>query len=559
MKCQCCRNPWNSKSGDDNDRGLVCAPCIQDSKGFSGFDPENLDPAESPKDNFYLWSNGGWRKRNPIPPEYSSWNTFTLLRDLNFDRLKDLLHDLQSNSSLLAESGEKKLNDFFSSFMDEEEIERRGIEPLIPALSMAANANVDPTTVIANLQSQFGISTLFRIYSSPDKKNSEHTLAVIWQGGLGLPDRDYYFDADKEEKRQAYIDMIENFFLLLGENGVAPYNCADVNERIAMSKMAANQVFNFEKELAESHLTRTLCRDAQLTYNKMSIAALQELVTPPLSWASYLARGVNDGTKRSCFDWSRYWEIVGKPVSQLGDVNVACVDAIKKASVLCFSPALPHYLAFHIVLKNAKHLPRSFTDLHFRFFEKTLQGTTEIKARFKRGLEIVEEALGFELGKLYVRKYFPDDSKARALRIVELVRDALRERILELDWMSPDTKKSAMLKMERFAIKIGFPDESAWVDYSDLKIAPGKHMENWLAAQVFAFNLELKRMNAKTDRKRWLMTPQTVNAYYHPSLNEIVFPAAILQPPFFDPKADDAMNFGSMGCVVGHEMVSFFI
>jgi len=381
--------------------------------------------------------------------------------------------------------GQKKLADFFKSFMDEATIESRGIHPLLPALAIAESAWKDPTYALAELQRQFGLSFFFRIYSSPDKSNSSHSLAVLWQSGLGLPDRDYYFDADKKEKRDKYVEFIKSFFNLLGKYGVAPYGKYDSRE----IDEAANAVFQLEKELAASHLTRTLCRDAHLTYNKMTVSDLQKLVNPPISWATYLARGVEYG-QRASLDLARYFDLVGKPVSELGDINVACVEAIKKASTVCFdSDSLPsilqHYLTFHIGLKNCKHLPKAFNELHFEFYEKFLQGTMEIKARFKRGVEIVEDALGFELGKHYVAKFFPEEYKNRALRIVELVRDALKSRLGEVAWMSEETKQNAMHKMRGFVVKIGYPEE--WIDYTSLDVVPGKHMENVLAAQVFCF------------------------------------------------------------------------
>jgi putative endopeptidase len=505
-------------------------------------------------------------QKNPIPNEYSSWNTFMALRDLNLDRLKTILDKLLSGAGELSSSA-SKLADFYSGMMDEERIEAAGVGPLIPVLNLCRTARHDPASAIGQLHSRYGVKALFSLYSSPDKKNSEHTIAALYQSGLGLPDRDYYFDADKLEKRQKYKEYIELVFRLLGEFGVAEFSAPSV------CREAAGSVFNLEATLASRHLTRTQCRDPELTYNKMTPGEVETLFRgDPGTWNSYIAYGIA-GTP-SALKWSAYLEAVGLTTSSCGDVNVATVDAIKQAVSIAGSAkyryplletaqssALEYYLIFHSVLSYSAHLPRAFVSAHFNFFEKELSGTSELRPRWKRSLEALESALGEELGKLYVASYFPSDSKARALAVVEAVRGALDRRLREVDWMSEATRAEALRKMEKFRVKIGFPDR--WIDYSALPIEPysnpeSLHLNNVAAARRFAFALELSRINAPTDRERWFMTPQTVNAYYHPSLNEIVFPAAILQHPFFDAGNDLAVNFGSLGAVVGHEMTHGF-
>mmetsp|Transcript_4278 Transcript_4278/g.7021 ORF Transcript_4278/g.7021 Transcript_4278/m.7021 type:complete len:444 (-) Transcript_4278:927-2258(-) len=285
----------------------------------------------------------------------------------------------------------------------------------------------------------------------------------------------------------------------------------------------------------------------------MSVAKLCHLSRPELTWSQYLTGG---SASLPLFLWDRYFELIGKSVHDLGDINVGALNAVCGVTSLMGSAILPHYLLFHAVNSYAAHLPKRFVDAHFEFFQKELMGTAQQLPRWKRALQSLESALGDELGQLYVSKYFPSDAKQRALDVVEEVRDALRERLLEVDWMSEETRKEAMVKMEKFKVKIGFPER--WIDYTSLRVQEGLHFENVVAARQFAFQLELSRMNAPTDKHRWYMTPQTVNAYYHPSLNEIVFPAAILQPPFFDAQADAAVQFGSLGAVVGHEMTHGF-
>jgi len=386
---------------------------------------------------------------------------------------------------------------------------------------------------------------LFSVHSSPDKSNSSHTLCSLYQNGLGLPDRDYYFDTDKADKRDRYLTYIEEVLKLAGTT-------AAYVDDVAV-KAIAKEILQFETTLATSHLTRTEARDPNRTFNKMSIARLIELSKPPLTWKSYLTQGT---AATSLFDWNRYFECIGKASSELGDINVAMVQAIQGFQSLLNSSTLPHYLAFHCLNSFAPHLPRVFADAHFEFHEKFLKGTQQQQPRWKRALFSLESALGDALGQLYVSRYFAGEAKPRALQIVESVRDALRERLQEVQWMSESTRAEALKKMERFSVKIGFPDK--WTDYTNMLVVEGEHLSNLLAARYFDFALDLSRMNASTDKTRWFMTPQTVNAYYHPSLNEIVFPAAILQPPFFDSQADKAVQLGSLGAVVGHEMTHGF-
>jgi putative endopeptidase len=364
-----------------------------------------------------------------------------------------------------------------------------------------------------------------------------------------MPDRDYYLDADKAEKREKYVGYLKEVFLLLGKHGVKGkfYSDPEVCSKVA------NEVLLFETALAKLHLTRTESRDPKLTYNKMNILDLvKRCKNVPLEWSKYLATGIPDMK----FDWLQYFEMIGKPALEMGDINVSSINAVTRFMQLLDNDALEHYLLFHVLNSFAPHLSDDFVQAHFQFHEKDLKGTSEMLPRWKRGLQGLESALGESLGKLYVAKHFPEHAKSRALQVVESVRDALRERLQEVKWMSPESRVEALKKMEKFKVKIGYPD--VWRDYSELIVEENKHVANVIASRRFDFQLELRRMNAPTDRQRWFMTPQTVNAYYHPSLNEIVFPAAILQPPFFDANADVAVQYGSLGAVVGHEMTHGF-
>ena len=550
-------SPWVQRS----DAEATCTPCFVDDKNYSGISPGNFDLTISPRDNFFLYSNKGWMTANPIPGEYSSWNTFVQLRDLNFERIRTILDEL---SALPGVPGTEaaKVSDFYRLALDEDGAEDVQLAALDAPLSLASPSAVkaDVSASVAGLHSKFGVRVLFSLYSSPDKKNANHSLCTVSQSGLGLPDKDYYFDADKSDKRAKYKHYVSGLFQLLGVLGAgspaaAVSAAAGLYATESACDEAADMVIDIETKLAKAHLTRTESRDPIRTYNKMSVDSLVALcassLPPPAPGAG------------KPFDWPAYFSAAGKCPELMGDVNVSTVEAAKAAAEVASDPesaaaALPHYLTFHILNSSAPHLSRSFVDLHFAFHEKELKGTAELRPRWKRALEALEDALGEALSQLYVNKFFAGDAKPRALRIVEQVRDALRERLQEVEWMSPLSKIEALKKMEAFKVKIGFPDK--FIDYSALVVsgAPGQLLPNVFAGRAFSFALDLARMNAPTDRGRWFMTCQTINAYYHPSLNEVVFPAAILQGAFFDANADDAVNFGSMGAVVGHEMTHGF-
>ena len=393
----------------------------------------------------------------------------------------------------------------------------------------------------------------------------------------GLPDRDYYFDEDKEEKRIKYKEHVARMLYLLDQHleGDGKESRAETDGE-HWSKAAAEQIYQLELDLASSHMTKTENRDPDATYNKMGVEALV------------------DDIGKGKFDFGSYFVGMGKPPSDLGNVNVRNKLALKKVAEVLSEvkpQTLRHYLRWHAVSSTAPYLAKAFVEEDFDFFERTLSGTDEIKQRWKRAMAWTERALGEVLGKLYCRKYFDEECKERALKIVEQVRQALQERLKEVDWMKADsTRQMALKKMQRFNVKIGYPNK--WIDYTNLQIDPSSDdfLSMIFKAREFHHNRDVKDMNDKVDREKWCATasatetsllpaiflpntrifsslpfrrssvlrhfsrfmfPQTVNAYYHPNLNEIVFPAAILQHPFFDKDADDAVNFGAMGAVVG--------
>jgi putative endopeptidase len=442
--------------------------------------------------------------------------------------------------------------------------------PLKSVLETCLGARTDVTATLAALKRDFGVSALFSTYSSPDKKNAKKTICAMSQSGLGLPDRDYYFDADKADKRTHYVLYIASVLRMCGDVLEAAGAGTDYKS-VTGSRAAAERILSFETDLAEGHLSRTEMRDPEATYNMMSPSDLAGKIaaahSASLSWGTYLTSGTTafatEGSERG-LDFRRYLMLLGVPECSQSLFNVSSVPGVVRAAVLSTrlgsgapsTQSLVEYLLFTSIDSMGHVMTKALSTAKFQFFETQLKGTEEQQPRWKRALGALEDALGEALGKLYVAKFFKPAAKEKALEIVGLVREALRQRIHEVEWMSDATRTEALKKLDTFKVKLGYPDH--FRDYSALVVTRGKHFENVVAARSFSFQVDLARMGRATDRERWFMTPQTVNAYYHPLLNEIVFPAAILQAPFFDAEADDAANFGTFGAVAGHEMTHGF-
>jgi putative endopeptidase len=542
--CDCCKNPWSDGVG-------FCGTCIKSSSSPQSSDIkyESVDNSYSPGENFYLFANNNWKKKNPIPNEYSSWNSFMQLRDQNLDRLQSIVNDLESKSHVGKQlsNDETKVYMFYEAFMNED-VAENGVQYIIPIIKfIQENACTDPVLTVSKLHNDYGINVLFSLSSTPDKKNSAHEIGNISQSGLGLPDRDYYFDSDKEEKRNLYIRYIEDLLVLTGSYGILPYN----DKEYCIE--AAKEIFNIESVIAKTHRTRTLLRNPQLNYNKMSCDDLNLLLNPPnITYSDYLAYGIEKPS--TSFDFIRYFELIKKNVDCLGDINVQNIEHFLTINLLCkrYRRLLPNYFIFHLINNISPFLGSNFVDCHFNYHEKILQGTKEIQKRWKRGIKHVESCIGEIFSKLYVAKYFSPDAKTKALDIVVNIKESMKERINEVVWMSEATKLEAKKKLEKISLMIGYPDQ--WINYSSLECRCDNIIFNLFNARKFDFNLALERMNKPVDRNRWLMHCHVINAYYHPLLNQIVFPAGILEPPFFDAKVDIAVNYGSFGCVVAHEI-----
>eukprot|EP00545_Synedropsis_sp_CCMP1620_P006682 CAMPEP_0119002970 /NCGR_PEP_ID=MMETSP1176-20130426/269_1 /TAXON_ID=265551 /ORGANISM="Synedropsis recta cf, Strain CCMP1620" /LENGTH=731 /DNA_ID=CAMNT_0006954519 /DNA_START=106 /DNA_END=2301 /DNA_ORIENTATION=- len=565
-KCPCCKNPWAAATSELFAKLCVECDAPQPKEGTSGLSRTNMDLDTSPNDNFYQYANGTWMTNNPIPAGYPSWNTFLSLHVKSQENLRDLLVNLRNKSddddtdtdtdtdtdnqttTTTTDDDGRKVAAFYAAALDDDAIEAAGVTG--PMTSVMALIDVtleayiakDMTTYanhLGTLTATYGMSPFFGIGVSPDNKNSNHCLAQVSQGGIGLPDRDYYFDDDKEEKRVAYKKHIANMLTLLLMEGKEN----DGDTTTTMEAAAEDIYTQIELQLAEKHLTKTENRDPEVTYNKMTVAELTEQTGGTFDFASYFlsATSLTDG---------------------MGDINVRQVDAMTRMAQVATTvdaTVLRHYLHWTAVRSCAPYLTKAVVLENFDFYEKTLAGTQEIKPRWKRAMAFTEAALGEALGQLYCAKYFDDECKGRARTIVENVRKALEERLAEVEWMTSDlTRENANKKMNRFRVKIGYPDH--WIDYTPLQIVPAEDsfLSMVFKARAFDHARDVKEMNQPTNRDKWFLTPQTVNAYYHPSLNEIVFPAAILQPPFFNKDADDAVNYGAMGAVVGHEMTHGF-
>jgi len=485
-----------------------------------------MDMSVDPAQDFYMYANGGWLKNNEIPASESSWGAFSELADRNKENLKALLTELAASDH---ESGTnaQKVGDFYRTGMDSLAIEEKGISPIQEYLDhIDGIKTVDDVLKTVAEHRKYGAGPLFGVFVDGDFKNSEINAAYAFQGGLGMPDRDYYLD--KGEKfvnyRSEYSKHLATMFALLGDDG----KTAEAN---------AKTILKIETRLAKSSRTRVQLRDLEAMYNKRTMVQANK-ETPNINW-------------------TRYFTMLGAP--EMKFFVVGQPEFFKEVSVMLKKVSISNwktYLRWHLINAAAPFLSSQYADPDFAFFQGVLRGTKEMKPRWKRVTEQTDQALGEALGQLYVAKHFPPEAKAKANQMVTDLRTAFKTRIQNLDWMTDKTKEKAIEKLEKMTQKIGYPDE--WRDYSALEIKRDPYVLNVMRANEFEFNRNIKKIGKPVDRKEWGMTPPTVNAYANPLNNEIVFPAGILQPPFFDPKADDAVNYGGMGAVIGHEITHEF-
>ena len=486
-----------------------------------------LDKTCKPCEDFYHYASGEWLSKNPIPAAYPSWGRFNELAERNRELLHQILEQAAANTKATPGSNEQKIGDFYASCMDEKDIDAAGVKPLDSEFARinAIQSTSELQAEIARLQGM-GVAALFDFGSTQDAKDSSQVIGGADQGGLGLPDRDYYTKTDEksQEIRRQYEEHVTKMLALAGDAG-------------AQAATEAKAVLELETKLADSSLTRVERRDPEKTYHKMDHAQLRAL-TP--NWS-----------------WEGYFQEIGYP--NIESVDVSAPKFFETVSQTLQATPLETwktYLRWHLVNSMAPYLSDAFVNEDFNFKGRVLQGTKELLPRWKRCVSATDRQLGEALGQIYVQKYFPPAAKARALEMVNHLIDALHDDLETLPWMGPATKKQALAKLASFTRKIGYPDK--WRDYSAYSVDRGPYVLDQIRGHQFGFKRDLNKIGKPVDRSEWDMTPPTVNAYYNPELNEIVFPAGILQPPFFDMNADDASNYGAMGAVIGHEMTHGF-
>ena len=485
----------------------------------SGVDATGFDKVVRPEDDFFRYVNGGWIERTEIPADRSIYGSFITLRDKSESNLRAILEESAAKRDATDGSEAGKLGDLYASFMDEariEELDKRPVESDLARIDALADKAALTRTVAA--LGREGVAGLFGAVVSNDAKKSDRYIVYLNQGGISLPDESYYRVPKFQPIRDKFIAHVEKIFALAG---------------IPDPKAAAARVMAVETELAKHHWDRVKSRDRTLTYNKFDRAGLDALMPG--------------------YDWSSWWKEYGaKPIDE---VVVRQPDYFKAMANLLDSVPLADWktwLKWQVLLDAAPLLSKPYVQENFEFFDKTLTGTPEMRPRWKRGVGVVERAMGEAAGKIYVSKHFPPEAKSRMKDLVDNLIAAYREDIAHLEWMSPDTRKRALEKLSKFNPKIGYPDK--WRDYQALEIRRDDLVGNMRRAAAFETAYRLNKLGKPVDRHEWGMTPQTVNAYYNSSMNEIVFPAAILQPPFFDMEVDDAVNYGAIGAVIGHEI-----
>jgi putative endopeptidase len=490
-----------------------------------GFDSANLDRGVKPCDDFVEYAMGGWLKNNPIPADRPSWGAWNKVQDQNEEILHQILEEAAKNREAAAGLVQQLIGEFYGSCMNTTEIEKAGLEPLQPELKRIAalESTADLPAEFAHLQIR-GIFVPFFLRSFPDFKDSARNIGSLFQGELGMPNRDYYTKTDEKSKelRDGYVRHLARMFKLMGDDE-------------ATAEGESKTVMALEMKLAKAS-TEPIQRLTRMNH-KMALAELRAL-TPD-------------------FSWEAYFRDVGLP--GLDSLNVAEPDFFKHMNAQLNETPLADwktYLRWHLIHSAASALSSKFVDEDFSFYDRTLTGIAEIRPRWKRCVRDTNNELGEALGQEYVKRAFPPEAKAQALEMIHNLIGALREDLSNLDWMGPETKELAEAKLDSMVLKIGYPDK--WRDYSSYQVGRGPYIEEVWRANEFDFRWDLAKIGKPADRTEWNMTPQSVDAYNNYATNEIVFPAGILQPPFFDPKRDDAMNYGAIGAVIGHELTHGF-
>lgn len=493
-----------------------------------GINRENMDLSVSSSEDFYLYANGGWMKTHPLTPEYSRFGTFDQLRENAKSQLKELILNLSSDpESKMKGTNAQKISDLFSLAMDSERLNKEGVAPLLPLMEKINNT---PMSEIINLTAWFHKSISSVFFSSgvgPDPADSNINILHIGETGLGLGDRDYYLEKNENNEKilSAYKIYVKRLMELIGydESG---------QERVW------NNVLEIETEFAIHKKTREERRDPYGRYNIKTLEELKKLY-PNIEWERYFTNlGLNDFDKVNVTS-PNFISFINEYLPKLSESQIR------------------DYLIYDVVSSSSNLLSDDFQEANFELYDKVMSGKEEMEPRWKRAMSIPNSMFGEAIGELYVKKYFPVKNKEYMIDLVGNLRKALARHISNLSWMSEPTKSKALEKLSTLTIKIGYPEK--WKDYSGIEIDPEKsYLENVRKASEWYSMDNYKKLNKEVDKEEWMMTPQTVNAYYMPTTNEICFPAGILQPPYFDPEADDAMNYGAIGVIIGHEMTHGF-
>ena len=487
-------------------------------------DINNFDESIARNDDFYQWATGGWQKNNPLKPEYSRYGSFDVLRENNEIRINELFGEMAKTETEFG-SVEQKIADLYKMGLDEERLNAEGAEPIRQALDyiLSINSREELISKIAQLHID-GVGAFFYSYPAADLEDSNMTILYMEQGGLGMGNRDYYTDEKNAEIKAGYRTYLSKIFALAGVEG-------DIEKLV-------DNVMAVEDRLAAKHWTNVECRDIVKGYNPYTYEAFK---------AQY--KGV---------DWDAYFRAMG--VRKIEKIVVSQPSSFSNTLATLKSASLDElraYVASHYISAAASYLSEDFAVASFEFFGKVMSGTEEIRPRWKRAMSVPNSVLSEAVGQMYVAKYFPESDKARVETMVANIQKAFSKHIEALDWMGEATKAKAQEKLAAFTVKIGYPNK--WKDYTTLKVDPAKsYWANVVEANRWYTMDEMSEVGKPVDREKWLMSPQTVNAYYMPTTNEICFPAAILQPPFYNPNADDAVNYGAIGVVIAHEMTHGF-